>query len=327
MTATVLSPGFLTTVQDDGRTGYRNVGVSSGGALDAHALRIANAVVGNDASAAGLEITLGGLRLRFADTRVIAWCGGSFDVRISGGAVSAGRPALVRSGEELTVDRAENGCRAWLAISGGVDVPQVLGSRSTDLRGNFGGVEGRALRANDFLQLHATAPRSRQLIAQLEQRGAASWFAPAEWASPVSRRPVLRVMRGGEWLRFDPSSREALLRQTFAVTPQADRMGVRLEGPALHHRGVELPSEAVAAGAIQVPPSGQPILLLPDCQTIGGYPKLAHVITVDLPVAAQLRPGDQVRFELVRLAEAHRLLLQRERQLAMFRLALSMQGR
>lgn len=324
MSIHVLSPGFLTTVQDGGRNGYRHAGVSSGGALDAHALRLANLLVGNAASAAGLESTLGGVRLRFEDPRVITWCGGRFDVRFAGKPLSPGRPVLMCAGDELAIERPEIGCRAWLAISGGVDVPQVLGSRSTDLRAVFGGVEGRALQANDMLQLSENSACSRELIAALEPRREASWFAPPEWAAPASRTPVLRVMRGGEWLRFDPASREALLRETFAVTARADRMGVRLQGPALHHRGAELPSEAVAAGTIQVPPSGEPILLLPDCQTIGGYPKLAHVITVDLPVAAQLRPGDQVRFELIRLAEAHRLLLRRERQLSMFRLALAM---
>ena len=322
MSIHVLSPGFLSTVQDDGRNGHRNVGVSSGGALDAHGLRIANLVVGNEESAAGLEITLGGLRLRFDDTRVIAWCGGKFDVRFAGRLLSAGRPVLTRAGDELTIDRPEVGCRAWLAISGGIDVPQLLGSRSTDLRAKFGGVEGRALQVSDVLQLGANPKRAHELVIALERPREASWFAPPEWAAPASRGPVLRVMRGSEWLRFDPASREALLRETFAVTPQADRMGVRLAGPSLHHRGAELPSEAVAAGTIQVPPSGEPIVLLPDCQTIGGYPKLAHVITVDLPLAAQLRPGDQVRFQLVRLAEAHRLLLRRERELSMFRLAL-----
>jgi antagonist of KipI len=327
MSIHVLSPGFLTTVQDDGRNGHRNAGVSSGGALDAHALRIANLVVGNDTSAAGLEVTLGGVRLRFDDERVIAWCGGTFHVGLAGRPLSPGRPVRTQPGDELTMDRPEIGCRAWLAVSGGFDVPQVLGSRSTDLRGSFGGMEGRALHANDVLRLGANTDRGRELIAALEPRREASWFAPGEWAAAATRTPVLRVMRGGEWLRFDPASREALLRETFAVTPQADRMGVRLAGPALHHRGAELPSEAVAAGTIQVPPSGEPILLLPDCQTIGGYPKLAHVITVDLPLAAQLRPGDQVRFQLVRLAEAHRLLLQRERQLAMFRLALASRRR
>ena len=326
MTATVLSPGLLTTVQDEGRPGSRGSGVSSGGALDCHALRIANLLVGNEASAAGLETTLGGLRLQFADTRAIAWCGGRFEVRIGDWPLAAGRPAIVRAGEVLNFGHPDVGCRAWLAISGGVDVPQVLGSRSTDLRGGFGGFEGRALRHADVLPLGTNARRSEQWISALDREGA-SWLASASWASPAAREPELRVMRGGEWLRFDPDVRTGFLRVPYAVTPQADRMGVRLEGPPLQYDGPELLSEAVSAGAVQVPPSGQPIILLPDCQTIGGYPKLAHVITVDLPIAAQLRAGDQVRFELVRLAEAHDLLQQREREVALFRAALAMRIR
>ncbi len=324
MTITVLSPGFLTTVQDDGRNGFRSAGVSSGGALDAHALHVANLVVGNEPSAAGVEITLGGLRCRFNDTRVIAWCGGRFEVRIGDTAVPAGRAVVVRAGDELTIDRPEIGCRAWLAISGGIDVPQVLASRSTDLRANFGGFGGRGLQSSDVLQLGPATPQQQDMH---DAGGAAEWSASAAWSSPARRNPVLRVMRGGEWLSFDAEVRAVLLRERYTVTAQADRMGVRLEGPALHYGGPELVSEAVAAGAIQVPPSGHPIILLPDCQTIGGYPKLAHVITVDLPIAAQLRAGDGVRFELVRLAEAHQLLLDREKELAFFRAAIAMRRR
>lgn len=323
MSLTVLSPGFLTTVQDEGRRGCRDIGVSPGGALDAHALRVANILVGNQRSAAGLETTLGRVRLRFADERVIAWCGGRFEVRIADAPVSPGRATVVRAGDELAMGGAEAGLRAWVAISGGVDVPPVLGSRSTDLRAQFGGVEGRALRAGDVLQLGANSPRAARMLA--DGFRSASWLASTSWTQPAAVSPTrLRVMRGSEWLRFDPEGRALLLRETFAVTPQADRMGIRLEGAPLLYGGPELVSEAVIAGTVQVPPSGQPIILLPDCQTIGGYPKLAHVISVDLPIAAQLRPGDQVRFELVRLAEAYQLLLAREREMAFFRTALDL---
>ena len=321
---TVLAPGFLTTVQDLGRTGFRDSGVSAGGALDAHALRVANLLVGNEPSVAGLEVTLGGLRLRFDDMRAIAWCGGAFDVRVGDVQLSAGRPAVVRGAEVVTIGHPEAGCRGWLAISGGIQVEKVLGSRSTDLRAQFGGVNGRPLRADDVLQLGAFA---RGASAALEACRVASWFAPVAWALPAAPAPVLRIMRGSEWLRFAPEVRGVFLREPFTVTPNADRMGARLEGPPLRYDGPELLSEAVVAGTIQVPPSGQPIVLLPDCQTIGGYPKLAHVITVDLPIAAQLRAGDQVRFQLVRLAEAHELLLQRERELALFRAALELRMR
>ncbi|HSH37898.1 MAG TPA: biotin-dependent carboxyltransferase family protein [Chthoniobacterales bacterium] len=324
MTATVSAPGFLTTVQDTGRTGFRNIGVSHGGALDVHALRVANLLVGNEPSAAALEITLGGLRLRFEDRRVVTWCGGAFDVKIGETRLSAGHPAIVESSEQLTIERPEIGCRGWLAVSGGIDVPEVLGSRSTDLRAQFGGMDGRQLRVDDVLRFGPIGPRSDAVLSALATHRVASWFAPAQWVSPVSRNPILRVMRGSEWPRFDPEVRGILFREPFTVTSQADRMGVRLEGPKLHFTGDDLASEAVSAGAVQVPPAGHPIILLPDCQTIGGYPKLAHVITVDLPVAAQLRPGDQVQFQLVRLAEAHELLIERARQLTVFRAAISL---
>jgi len=153
MTAIVTRAGFLTSVQELGRTGFRQFGISTSGALDPFALRVANLLVGNDEGAAGLEITLGGLHLRFDDERMIAWCGGEFDVQIGSRALPAGHVAHLKAGDELKFGRAQIGCRCWVAISGGIDVPVVLGSRSTDLRANFGGFEGRALRDGDQLLL------------------------------------------------------------------------------------------------------------------------------------------------------------------------------
>ena len=153
MNAVVTRAGFLTSVQDLGRTGFRQFGVSTSGALDSFALRVANLLVGNDEGAAGLEITLGGLQLRFEDERIVAWCGGEFDVQIGSRVLPAGHVAHLQAGDELKFGRAQIGCRCWLAISGGIDVPVVLGSRSTDLRANFGGIEGRALRDGDVVLL------------------------------------------------------------------------------------------------------------------------------------------------------------------------------
>src|SRR5215471_16698136 len=153
MKVEIVRAGFLTSVQDLGRTGFRQFGVSTGGALDLFALRIANLLVGNDETAAGLEITLGGLQLRFEDERTVAWCGGEFDVQIGSRALPAGHVAHLQRGDELKFRRAQFGCRCWLAISGGIDVPVTLGSRSTDLRANFGGLEGRTLRDGDVLPL------------------------------------------------------------------------------------------------------------------------------------------------------------------------------
>ena len=327
MSLSVVSAGFLTTVQDQGRVGFRNIGVSLGGAADAHALRVANLLVGNEPSAAGLEVTLGGLRLRFGDTRLVAWCGGGFGVRAGGLQLSAGRAAVMKAGDELSIDRPVVGCRAWLAISGGIEVPVVMGSRSTDLRAQFGGYSGRALRDGDVLSLGQQITSGDAMLTAIGEARAASWHAPTEWAAPASLRPQLRVTRGMHWDSFSAEACAAFFRETFVVTAEADRMGVRLRGSALAFNGGELVSEAVASGTIQVPPSGEPIVLLPDCQTIGGYPRLAHVIMVDLPIAAQLRPGDEVRFREVTLAEAHQLLMQRERDLAFFRAALLLRTR
>jgi len=326
--------GFLTSVQDLGRLGFRQFGVSVGGALDSHALRVANLLVGNDESAAGLEITLGGLRLRFVDDRIVAWCGGGFDVRLGSTSVAAGHAALVRSGQELMFNQPKVGCRCWLGISGEIDVPIVLGSRSTDLRTNFGGFDGRALRDGDGLPLGRNSERARTLINTLGEEKIARWKPPHDWSSPTQREPALRFIRGVDWNRFNDVAIQRFTNEEFSVTAEADRMGARLDGPELKRAdnvaglaaasSMDLISEAVVPGTIQVPPSGQPILLLGDCQTIGGYPKIAHVITVDLPIAAQLRAENRVRFHEVSIAQAHQLLLQRERDFEQFHCGLSL---
>jgi antagonist of KipI len=325
----VTRAGFLTSVQDLGRTGFREFGVSTSGALDPFALRVANLLVGNDERAAGLEITLGGLQLRFNDERIVAWCGGEFEIQIGSRSLPAGHVARSQAGDELKFRPPRIGCRAWLAISGGVDLPIVLGSRSTDLRANFGGFDGRALRDGNLVPL---GPRPGSPIPATR---ISSWTAPHDWVSPARPNPILRFVRGTDWTRFNPPSRgygvagastlQRLTSEPFTVSPDSDRMGVRLSGPELPRAdNVDLISEAVAPGTVQVPPSGQPILLLGDCQTIGGYPKIAQVITVDLGIAAQLRAGDRVRFLEVSLGDAHQLFLQRERSLERFRIGLSL---
>lgn len=321
MNAVVTRAGFLTSVQDLGRTGFRQFGVSTSGALDSFGLRVANLLVGNDESAAGLEITLGGLQLRFEDERIVAWCGGEFDVQIGSRALLAGHVAHLQAGDELKFGLAQIGCRCWLAISGGIDVPVVLGSCSTDLRANFGGLEGRTLRDGDQLSLGEFRQSETAAAA-----GISSWTAPHDWASPASRHPSLRFIRGVDWNRFNDVTIQRFTQHEFTVSPDSDRMGVRFDGSELKREvETDLISEAVAPGTIQVPPSGKPILLLGDCQTIGGYPKIAHVITVDLGIAAQLRAGDGVRFFEVSLQDAHRLLLERERDLERFRIGLRLQ--
>ncbi|HEX3619127.1 MAG TPA: biotin-dependent carboxyltransferase family protein [Candidatus Udaeobacter sp.] len=321
--------GFFTSVQDLGRTGFREFGVSTSGALDPLALRVANLLVSNDERVAGLEITLGGLQLRFNDERIIAWCGGEFEVEIGSQSLPAGHVGRLQAGDELKFRTPQIGCRAWLAISGGVDMPIVLGSRSTDLRANFGGLDGRALRDGDVIPLGPRPGSSASAEATADRPIPAtrisSWTAPHDWVSPAKPNPILRFLRGADWTRFNALTLQLLTSELLTASPDSDRMGVRLTGPELPRAdNVDLISEAVAPGTVQVPPSGHPILLLGDCQTIGGYPKIAQVITVDLGMAAQVRAGDRVRFSEVSLGDAHQLFLQRERSLERFRIGLSL---
>ena len=315
---TIVRAGPLMTVQDLGRPGHRREGVSLGGALDRQAARIANLLVGNPETAALLEITFGPAVLRFPDQRAIAWCGGDFSLQIEETEIPAGRVFRVNAGETLAIGPARRGVRAWLAISGGIDVPPLLGSRSTDLRAGFGGLEGRALSNGDELPLGGPTPP-----AQAER--IATWGAPADWAQTAPRQPVLRIVRGPEWPEFTAEARAAFLSESFVVSPKSDRMGTRLAGLELRRiQEVERLSEAVTPGTIQVPNDGQPIILLGDCQTIGGYPRIAHVITVDLSLAAQLRPNDSVRFREVSPLQAHKLFLRQEDDIERFRIGLNL---
>lgn len=323
MTVTILRAGFLSSVQDLGRTQHRASGVSLGGALDPHALRVANLLVGNVETTAGLEVTLGQARIGFASDWLVAWAGGDFQVRAGVDEIPAGHAALLRGGEVLEMSAPEKGARAWLAIAGGIDVPLVLGSRSTDLRSGFGGLEGRTLRDGDQLSLGAPSATAAKITRRIGQSRCGSWRAPWDWTCTAPLHPFLRIVHGPDWSRFEKTTLEA--HQIFKVTPQSDRMGLRLEGTALALATKrEMLSSGVAPGTLQVPPNGQPILLLGDCQTIGGYPKIAHVITVDLPAAAQLRAGDEVRFAEISLAEAQSLLNERTRDLQRFRIGLEL---
>lgn len=319
MNVAVRSAGFLTTVQDLGRTGFRQSGVSLGGALNPYAMRVANVLAGNPDGAAGLEVTMGKVQLRFEDARVVAWCGGAFAARIGDVNLPPGHAGLVSKDQELVMTAPSTGARAWLAISGGINVPPVLGSRSTDLRGNFGGFEGRALRDGDALPLG----RAKKLPSK--KKTVSEWSAPGVWSTTAHTHARLRILQGADWNRFLPRAHTSLLTRAFAVTGASDRMGARLDGPPLDRKDTsDLLSEAVAPGTVQVPPNGEPILLLGDCQTIGGYPKIAHVITADLPIAAQLWPGHHVRFQEVSLLEAQKLLREREEDFARFRVGLSL---
>src|SRR5438270_1115112 len=308
MTVSVISAGFQTTVQDCGRVGLRKFGVTPGGALDPISLRLANLLIGNLECTAGLECVSGRLRLRFHDERIVAWSGGEFEVRVGDNLVPILHCARVSTDEEIEILPQRHG-RAWLAISGGINVPEVLGSRATDLRAHFGGWEGRALRDGDELPLGTEAESCARVREEIPDH-ASDWSAPRF----VGRGKRLRIIRGKNW-NGDIGSK--LLAQQFRVGMDSDRMGLRLEGEEIAASRRELVSEAVTPGTIQLPPSGALVVLLQGCQTIGGYPKVAHVITVDLGYAAQLQPLDEIGFELIELEEARQLLRVRAHEIAL----------
>jgi antagonist of KipI len=288
----VVRPGVQTTVQDQGRFGWQSHGVPVGGAVDGVALAMANVLVGNPADAAALEWARRGPVLRFLSERLVAVTG------VEPEGWPAWRPRLVRAGETIDLRQVgERGMRGYLAIAGGIDVPPVLGSRSTCLAGGFGGLRGRTLRAGD--QLVVGEPK-----VTLARPG---WYAALAWEERAPEVTVVRVVPGPQADRFARWSWRVFTESTFRALPESDRMGLRLEGATLTiEEPVEMISAAVAPGAVQVPPDGQPIVLLADRQTLGGYPQIGYVITADLPKLAQVRPRGRVRFEEVSLDEAER---------------------
>lgn len=318
----VIKPGMMTTVQDLGRPGWQRHGVTPGGAVDAWALRLANLLTGNPEGAAGLEIASAGPTLRFAEPTLIAVTGADFDISINGVRVPAWRPVWLAAGAELGIGIARTGCRGYLAVAGGIAVPRVLGGRGTHLAAGFGGFEGRALRAGDVLKIGPPSAWGKRLSLALAGGGL---FATARWevGGPVRPRypktPVARVVRGPQWEWFGAETQTRFLTERFTVDPRSDRMGLRLNAGGECLAGAsqpEMTSEGVTAGVVQVPPGGQPIVLLADRQTVGGYPKIAVVASVDLPLLAQLRAGETIGFSEVSISEAQELYLASERLLA-----------
>ncbi len=285
----VISPGFQTSVQDLGRFGWAHLGVSASGAADALALRAANLLVGNAANAAALEMTLVGGAFEFEADAVVALAGSDF-----GAGVPLWTPVEIRAGQVLRCGATRSGARCCLAVRGGIDVPKTLGSASAHL---LTGLGGRALRAGDVLPLGDQAVRRPR--------------PPARGAPPYGRDAVLRVTAGpqAEWFS------DALFRHAYAVSEESDRMGLRLRGDAIPSPAGHMLTEGASLGAVQIPPDGQPIILFVEHQTTGGYPKPANVISADFWRLGQLRPRDEVRFEVVEIDRALELLRREEQWL------------
>lgn len=299
----VVKPGLLTSVQDLGRHGHQALGVPVAGPMDPFSHRLANQLVGNEPVAATLEVTLIGPELVIDANTTMAITGAVFEAACDGRPVPMGETFDVRRGQRLKFGRVVQGARAYIGIAGGVLSPPVLGSRATHLVSHMGGIDGRALIAGDRVPVLArTAPGPLRKAVGL--------------TLPTGGRARLRVVPGpqDEWFHADVLKKMSGV--SFRVSPRSNRMGYRLQGPPLPRAGDrELISEPVGMGAIQVPGAGEPILLMADRQTAGGYPKIGHVISADLPLAGQLAPGDFIEFILCTRQEAVTALIARERQL------------
>lgn len=307
----VIASGSLTTIQDRGRDGWRHLGVGRAGVLDPASAALANRMVGNPSDAAVLEITLIGPTLELPQPARIALCGAVIDARFEDAqnrvhAIPCGRPVDLPAGL-LRLGAIRSGLRAWLAVAGGFDVPRVLGSRSTDLRGGFGGLHGRALRSDDVLPLGP-----QPMIDPAEPQAPAWWIALDTALANTS--PIRYVAAGGTPAGIDAA--QALAAQDWRVDPRSDRQGLRCSGASIVAALSERISAPVAPGTLQLPPDGRPIVLLADAQTVGGYPRLGHVIAVDLPRLAQLRAGDALRFEAITADAAALLQRKRDAELA-----------
>jgi antagonist of KipI len=300
----VLKPGFLTTVQDLGRPGYQRYGMPVAGAMDGFACRAANRLVGNHDNAAVLEITIGGPTLLFEQHTVIAVTGGDLSPCLDGMPLPMWTSLAISAGTCLSFGRPVNGARSYLAVAGGIDVPRVLRSRSTHLRSHTGGFHGRALIKDDRLAWDSP----RRTAGMHRERSIPTSLRPA-----YSAHPQFRIILGPQSDFFDKQAVAALTESRYTVSADSDRMGYHLSGAPLPHRGVaEIISDATPIGSLQVPPNRQPILLMADRQTTGGYPKIAVVISADLPIAAQVMPGHTVTFSAVTVAQAHTLLREHE---------------
>jgi antagonist of KipI len=317
----VESFGLLTTLQDLGRRGFQHLGVGPSGVMDEASHRLANLLLGNPAHAPTMEMTLTGPNLQFETETMIALCGADLSPTIEGQSVLLWRPVLVGAGTQLRFGRPVQGTRCYLAVEGGFCVPSVMGSASTHLSAGFGGFQGRPLKIGDRLE---TGPCAGDCYPTLRKRFHQSqrpflgldWFAPWTRELDFIRPATLRIIPGAQWSLLTNESRQSLLETTFKVAPSSDRMGIRMQGPKLSlEHPLEMVSSGVATGTLQLPPDGSLILLMADRQTTGGYPRLGEVASVDLPKAAQLRPGESLRFLPISLEEAQALLLRREARL------------
>ncbi|MEP2617705.1 MAG: biotin-dependent carboxyltransferase family protein, partial [Marinomonas sp.] len=305
----VITPGIQTTVQDRGRKKYRTIGVGFSGAMDAFSFAIANYLVMNDEDAAVLEITYGNASFRFQSDTYVALTGADASATLDSKPISCWWCFPVRAGQVLRLKISTEGLRTYLAVAGGFDVPEVMGSRSTDLKTQIGGFLGRSLQKGDIL------PISDYTGPELPSYGLSTALQPIH--KPVNGECVVRFIAGAEWQSLMSDSQQTFLLSPWQVSNETNRLGARLEGTALSLKTpLELMSHGIVPGCIQLPPSGQPVIQLQDANTCGGYPKIGVVIASDLRTLGQIKPGNMVRFKQCSVESALDIAQQETEKLA-----------
>jgi biotin-dependent carboxylase-like uncharacterized protein len=318
-TVIVHKAGLLTTVQDRGRYGYQRYGMPVSGAMDVFSLELANLLVGNDPGDACLEATISGPELEFTGATWIAITGADMDPHLNGQGIPMNTPVDVRSGDRLGFRGLRSGCRAYIAFAGGITVPPVMGSRSTYLRAGIGGFQAKALMPGDELPLGGSDPFSPpgKLSTGSTRRKPWSKKLPEGLIPEYKHEQTIRIISGPEAHHFEIAGLRSFLSTEYTVTAQSDRMGYRLTGePIKHKEGMtNIISAGISLGTVQVPGDGQPIILMADRQTSGGYARIANVITVDLTLLAQMRPGDKMRLRETTLEKAQHVYIDRYDQI------------
>ena len=292
----ILNPGMMTTVQDLGRIGYQQFGVSVSGAMDQIAAILANVLVGNKDNEGLLEVTIMGPKIEFQDTCLVAITGGDLQPLINNNPIDMNKSVKANKGDILSFRGIKKGCRSYIGFSGGIDVPVVMGSKSTFLKAKIGGFEGRVLKANDILSIGNVNTSINDL---------SGIQVPADFYNYGGKNIELRMVLGPQDDYFSQEGIETLFSSEYVVTNNSDRMGYTLEGPLIKHKeGADIISDGISMGAVQVPNKGTPIIMMADRQTTGGYTKIGNIITADLPKVAQAKPGDKIRFKKSSIEEA-----------------------
>lgn len=319
MKINVLAPGLLTSIQDGGRFGFQKHGIVVSGAMDIYAMRLGNIAVGNYEYEGTLEITLLGPSLMIEKGNLIAITGANLSPTINDKEVPMGRPIYLNEDCILKFGKCISGCRAYLSIAGGFNIPVIMESKSTYLRGNLGGNQGRALKQNDVLEIGNKSKTSLKIIKKIKNLGGRESFISPKWylyntVIDNLGYEVIRVFEDRQFKIVSEGSIYDFFNSNFTIDSKSDRMGYRLNGPRIKFKkNIEMISEEVSFGTIQIPPDGNPIILLADRATAGGYPKIAHVASYDISKLVQLKPLDKVSFKKITLKDAEKLYLKRER--------------